>query len=80
MNQNLETPQSENILSPFTNPTPIKRGRGRPRMTAVTNTIGNINIGGSPGNNPLISQVSQVIVEEASTVPTQTLSTQNTGQ
>lgn len=80
MNQILQTPQSGNIVSAFTNPTPIKRGRGRPRMAHVTNTIGNINIGGPPGKYPLISQVSPLSVEESSTVPIETVSTPNTGQ
>lgn len=39
MNNILQTSQSGNIFSAFTNPTPIKRGRGRPRMTDVANFI-----------------------------------------
>lgn len=38
MNQILQTLPSGNIVLAFTNPTPIKRGRGRPRMADVANS------------------------------------------
>lgn len=68
MNQNLQTSQSGNIVLAITNPTPIKRGRGRPRMADVANYISpqvasgqSIQFGISKPSNPVFNDLTNTV-------------------